>query len=315
MSVFDIPNAEAIPQNLSRVFQDLRSMRRKSSYRIQHEMRASSFPVCPRAYHIYRRTPQEKRPIFEESFVLDSTALMGTALHLSLQKWFAVQGYLYGNWVCVHCRKIRRNATGMQLCSKCGREMVYREFEVAWTEETPFSGHLDGLLKFPDETYVIDFKGSSPEAMRAIRDSGKPKETHYLQVNAYANAVNLHPEAFGNVGEVTKLIIIYVDRSTPHRLWHPVKVPVSQKIYRETVGRIKIAQQSLEDLVVPRGLCLKPSDPYAKYCPWKILCFSPALDGMLSDQVEPEGSGKPNHSERELLLLASYLEPGIKIES
>jgi ribosomal protein L37AE/L43A len=315
VSVFDIPNAEAIPANLSRTFQDLRSMRRKSSYRVAQEMRASSFPVCPKAYHIFRRTPQEKRPIFEESFISDAATLLGTSLHLVLQKWFAVQGYLYGDWVCVHCRKIRRQATGMQLCAKCGREMIYREFEVTKTAETPFSGHIDGLLRLHDANYVIDFKGSNPDAMRDIRNSGKPKEQHYLQVNAYANAVNLHPEAYGNIGEVTKLIIIYIDRSMPHRLWHPVKVPVSQKIYRETVGRIKLAFQSLDDMVVPRGLCLKPSDPYAKYCPWKQICFSPALDGMLSDQVVPEGSSKPSHSERELLMLASYLEPGIKLGS
>jgi hypothetical protein len=278
-------------------------------------MRASSFPVCPRAYHIFRRTPQDKRPIFEESFVSDAATLLGTSLHLVLQKWFAIQGNLYGDWVCVHCRKIRRRATGLQLCGTCGREMLYREFEIANSPEIPFSGHIDGILRYPDANYVLDFKGSNPDAMREIRSSGKPKEQHYLQVNAYANAINLNPEAYGCIGEVTKLIIIYVDRSLPHRLWHPVKVPVSQKIYRETVGRIKLAFQSLEDMVVPRGLCLKPSDPYAKYCPWKQICFSPALEGMLSEEVVPEGSGKPAHSERELLMLASYLEPGIKIGS
>jgi hypothetical protein len=314
MGVFDIPNAETLPQDLSRTINGLRYLRRQSAYRVEQQLRASSFPVCPRAYHIFRRTPQDKRPIHEESFASEAATLMGTALHLALQKWFAYQGYLYGNWVCVFCKKIRRHASGMQICQSCGREMVYHEYEVQKSEQIPFSGHIDGILKYGTDVYLIDFKGSNPEAMREIKNSGKPKESHYLQVNAYASAVNLNPAAYGGIPEIKKVIIIYVDRSLPGRLWQPVKVPVSPKIYNETVARIKLAQLSLQDMVVPRGLCLKPADPYSQYCPWKTICFSPAIEGLLSDKVEPVGVARPNHSERELLLLASYLEPGIKLE-
>jgi hypothetical protein len=315
MSVFDIPNAEAIPQDLGRTLGNVRYLRRPSAYRSEQQIRASSFPVCPKAYHIFRRTPYENRPVAEEKFSSEAATLMGTALHLALQKWFAIQGYLYGNWVCVYCNKIRRHRAGMQVCQGCGREMTYHEYEIPKSDKVPFSGHVDGILKYGEEVFLIDFKGSNAEAMREIRQKNKPKETHYLQVNAYANAINMNRDAYGGIAEIKKVIIIYVDRSLPGRSWHPVKVPVSEKIYNETMARIKVAFLSLKDMVIPRGLCLKPTDEYGKYCPWKQICFSPALEGLLSDKVEPIGPSRPSHSERELLILASHLEPGIKLDA
>ena len=314
MGIFDIPNAEAIPSDLNRVVGGVKYMTRPSAFREEQQIRASSFPICPRAYHIFRRTPYEKRPVANERFSSEAATLMGTALHLAAQKWFAIQGYLYGNWVCVYCNKIRRHATGIQICQSCGREMTYHEYEIPRADNVPFSGHVDGILRFGEESILIDFKGSNPKAMQEVRKTNKPKESHYLQVNAYANAINMNLALYGGINAIKKLIIIYIDRSLPGQIWHPVKVPVSTKIYDETIARIRLAFLSLRDMVVPRGLCLQPTDDYAKWCPWKTICFSPALEGLLSDKVEPVGSGRPNHSERELLLLASYLEPGIKLD-
>lgn len=306
--MFDIPNGERIGSDLNRLFSEIRYGRKKAEHYLQQAIRASSFPICPRAYHIYKRTPLEKRPLDEDAFVRDSTAIMGTGLHLALQKWFGIQGYLYGNWVCVRCKKIKRHKTGAQRCKKCGRPMIYHEYAVKKNKKTPFTGHIDGILKMPSgEVFLIDFKGSSQQAIRQIKESGKPKETHYLQVNAYANALNTGTQDVGDLGQISKIIIIYVDRGAPHRLWHPVQVAVSERVYRDTISRIRVAKRSLKNMEIPRGLCVTPSDTYAKYCPWKTLCFSPALEGLLSDKVEPE-SPRAYASENELLLLASYLE-------
>jgi len=288
--MFDIPNGEKLPTDLSRLFNDIRSSRRKIDRREQMELRASSFPICPRAYHIFRRTPIAKRPAREEAFVSESTSLMGTSLHLVLQRWFGIQGYLYGNWRCDPCDKEARHRTGTPKCDGCGRPMVYEEYEIKRTKVTPFSGHVDGILRIPNSTYLIDFKGSSLRAIREIRASGKPKSTHYLQVNAYANAINMLPEVYGNVETIQKIIIIYVDRGEPHRTWHPVQVTVSKQVYKDTVSRIYLARQSLLEMRIPRGLCLVPSDEYGKYCPWKATCFSPAIEGLLSDDIQPASS-------------------------
>ena len=305
--MFDIPRGEKLPQDLERLFSNLRSARQRSSIFDAVELRASSFPVCPRAYHIFRRTPIRKRPVKEAAFVAESTALMGTALHLSLQRWFSLNGSLYGNWVCVHCKKIRRHSLGIQHCQSCGRLMLYHEYAIEPDDEIPFSGHIDSILVRGKEPLLVDFKGSSQDAIRKIKDSGRPKESHYLQVNAYANAVNLRQQQFGNVGIISNVIIIYVDRGQPHRLWHAIQVPVRVDLFNEMVGRIRLAQSSLKDLIIPRGLCSSQVDEYARYCPWKTTCFSPAIEGLLSSTVEPE-AGKREKPEQESLLLASYLD-------
>jgi ribosomal protein L37AE/L43A len=306
LSVFDIPNAERLEASFRKSFGDIRYMRRKIEHSEFIQLRASSFPICPRAYVIYRRLPVSKRPRREETFIAESSAWMGTALHQALQKWFGLEGQLHGNWVCVHCKKIRRHQTGMQICSSCGLEMVYHEYAIACTKDNPFSGHIDGILHTPDN-YLIDFKGSNLEKIREYKADNKPKESHYLQVNAYANYVNDHLADFGLTEELKKIIIIYVDRGAPWKTWLPLQVPISRRVYKEVLGRIRLAQECLTTGRIPRGLCVDPADSYAKYCPWRTVCFSPAIDGILSRDVEIEGKHQ-EVSEHELLLLASFLK-------
>jgi len=308
MGIFDIPKAEKFPAGLEKSFGDIRYGRRKVRQREYEELRASNLPVCPRAYIIYRRSPLRKRPLVEETFISETATLLGTALHLVLQKWFGLQGHLFGNWVCVHCKKIRRHQLGTQKCVECGREMIYHEYAIKPSKYAPFSGHIDGILVLPNGTiYLIDFKGSSVPAIREIKKNGRPKESHYLQVNAYAHAVNKDLKRFGLTEKIQKIIIIYVDRAQPWRTWLPMQVPLSRELYREAVGRIHYTRECLKTGKVPRGLCVSPSDEYAKYCPWRQVCFSPVIEGLLSDDVEPE-SKKQEVSEQQLLALAAYLE-------
>lgn len=304
--MFDVPRAEKLDPALNKSFQEIRYLRRKMDEKDFLEIRASSFPICPRAYVIYRRLPIRKRPAKEESFISDSATLMGTALHLALQKWFGIQGSLHGNWACVRCKKIRRHKTGVQVC-KCGREMTYHEYAIPRTKTIPFTGHIDGILKTHAAPMLIDFKGSSVPAMRELKQVGKPKESHYLQVNAYANVVNLHLSRFGLDEKLQKIIIIYVDRGKPWQTWLPMQVPVSRRIYQETIGRVQLAKECLHTGKIPKGLCASPTDKYAEYCPWRTVCFSPAIDGLLSREVQAEGK-RSKESEQDLFVLASYFE-------
>lgn len=307
MSIFDVPRAEKLDRDLNKSFNEIKWMRRKVEHSEYIQLRASSFPICPRAYVIYRRLPVRKRPRREETFIAESSAWMGTALHLALQKWFALEGQLHGNWVCVHCKLIRRHCTGMQKCQKCGREMVYHEYAIKRTKSVPFTGHIDGILRTRTCNYLIDFKGSSLDKIRNFRADGRPKESHYLQINAYANVVNDNLAEYGLKEKLRKIIIIYVDRGTPWKTWLPLQVPINRQVYNDVLGRIRLAQECLKTGKVPRGLCTAPSDDYAKYCPWRTVCFSPAVEGILSRKVEIEGHPQ-EVSEHELFLLASFLE-------
>ncbi len=288
-TLFPIPRAESLDKGLDSIFKSVRMGRRESkTQRFAVERRASSFPICPRAYHIYRRLPLHKRPYDNESLASEAATLMGTALHVVLQKWFGIQNQVfYGNWVCMDCKLIRKHKYGTQVCKKCGQEMLYHEYSIKH-KKVPFTGHIDGLIQAPNMKILLDFKGSSMQKISAIKKMGRPYESHYYQVNAYANVVNKYPKMFGGFGPVEKIVVLYVDRGAANWAWHAVQVPISKKIYRQTLGLISEAEQSVEDLVLPNGICDSPNDSHGQWCLARPMCFSRLLEAELDDKVWPE---------------------------
>lgn len=283
-----IPRPQGIDKRLVEQFQKVRSGRRRGA-RMRVEQRASSFPVCPRKYHIYRRLPLQRRPFEDDTFIRDAATLQGTALHLALQKWFGIElpDHAYGNWGCRACKKIRRHQRGIQICKSCGNEMVYVEYCIKKMRDTPFTGHIDMILWYQDIRYLVDFKGSSLDKIKEIQQHG-PKYEHYLQTNAYANAINLGKQAVGPLDRIDKIVIIYVDRGKPWWKWWPVQMPVSKRVYRESISLIKKAHQSLKTMRAPRGICNSAADPEARWCEARDLCFDPLLETKLDDTVHPE---------------------------
>jgi len=283
-----IPKPEGIDKRLLEQFQKVRSGRRRGE-RMRVEQRASSFPICPRKYHIYRRLPIHKRPFEDDTFIRDSATLEGTALHLAVQKWFGISmpDHAFGNWGCPECKKIRRHKRGVQLCKKCGNEMIYVEYAVRKMRETPFTGHIDMILWYRDIRYLVDFKGSSMNKIKDIQKDG-PKYEHYLQTNAYANAINIGNQSMGPLDRIDKIVIIYIDRGQPWWKWWPVQMPVSKRVYRESISLIKKAHASLETMQAPRGICDSAADPGARWCEAKSLCFDPLLETKLDDIIHPE---------------------------
>lgn len=283
-----IPNPEGLDKRLLEPFRKVREGRRRG-HRMRVEQRASSFPICPRKYHIYRRLPPHKRPFEDDTFIRDSSALQGTALHLALQKWFGIElpDHAYGNWGCAECRKIKRHRLGVQQCNQCGADMQYVEYCIRKLRDVPFTGHIDMVLRYHDIKFLADFKGSSFDKIKHYQATG-PKYEHYLQVNGYANAINLGGQQVGKLGRIDKIVIIYVDRGKPWWKWLPVQMPVSKRVYRETVALIQKAHASLKTLQVPRGLCESAVDPEARWCEARDLCFDPLLETKLDDIVHPE---------------------------
>lgn len=306
--LIDIPHCETLDPELKASFRQLQNAQRSLPGTIAFtEARASSFPLCPRAYHISRRLPRKYRPEKLESFMNEAAALMGTALHLVAQKWFGLQypQHWYGNWECPWCRKTRHNRVGPQTCTGCGRAMIYQEYAVERQKGVLWSGHLDGILKnFNGRNYLVDFKGSYQSKMFKLRAEGKPSEGHFCQTNAYAWAVNDGKVSVGDLGKIDKILIIYIERGRPHVLWEPIMVSPSRTVYRQTNTFLKLARRSLKELVVPKGFCLNGTDYYAKYCPWNEICFSEQLDAMLlKDRILPEYRFKPQREDALNLLL------------
>jgi hypothetical protein len=286
--LFELPSQQTLDPEILQLIRKVQYGRRDSEERFSEAKRASNFPVCPRAYHIYRRLPVEHRPFKDESFISEAATLMGTALHTVIQKWMGIHGELYGNWVCLDCKRIRRHKYGIQSCSKCGQEMWYKEYAIVPSKKYPFSGHLDGLLRIGRKRYLVDFKGSSIEKIKRRARMGRPEEKHYYQTNAYAHLVNARPKTFGNFGKVGSILVIYVDRGAPHKMIHTVQMPLSKRVFKQTVGLLHEAHESVESMELPTGICAGPRDTHATYCRLKTMCFSKVCEVNLHDKVWPE---------------------------
>lgn len=303
-SLFKVPRSRQLPKDVATTFRFIRDGRRKQETHWFMERRASSFPLCPRAFHICYRLPPNERPYRDESFASEVATLMGDALHAVLQKWFGLQeGLLWGNWKCYNCKKIRRHKYGPQRCKTCGQEMVYKEYALPKKKGLPFTGHIDALTTMLSGNYLLDFKGSGADKIREIRKEGRPIDYHYYQTNAYANVVNKYPQHFGGFGPIDNIIIVYVDRGWANRLWHSVMVPVSKRVFRQCVGLIDEGQDSLNTLRVPNGICSSDRDPKGQWCKVRSFCFSRLLEATLKDKVWPEKKkrgGKPSQIKRSL---------------
>jgi hypothetical protein len=281
-----IPRQETLDPVLKQAFGRVRSGRRNSTRRFKVDFRASALPVCPRLYHIYRRLPIEKRPFQQDSFVSDAAAMCGTAMHLALQKWFGIEAQLFGNWECLPCGWVSpKPVAGLQTCPKCQQPAIYKELEVLKVRRVPFTGHMDAVLQTPS-TWILDFKVVSPKKIYEVRQNGAYRR-HFYQINAYANAINLGEQPQTGLDHVDGVVLVYVDRGDPWINWQPVQYPVSQKIYRETLTLIAAGKHSLKELKPPRGICVAEDDPEAKWCPARQMCWSPLLETMLLDTVQP----------------------------
>lgn len=308
-----IPKAEIVDSEIKAAFTKIREAERsiKGQYDFT-ELRASSFPICPRAYHISRRLRKKHRPLRKERYISESTSLMGTALHLVTQKWFGIEmpEYWYGNYECIYCGRTVRNKYGLQVCKECGREMVYKEFSVRRQKGIPFSGHIDGILRFDDgENYLVDFKGAFWNKIKKVAAANQPILSHFYQTNSYAMAINKGKVSCGDLNKIHKIIIIYIDRGLPHVTWHVCQVTPSKKAFRVTKDLIKAGKQSLKTLQIPPGLCSSNRDPMGEWCPWTSVCFNPKLSQLLSSKVSPELKYKKAASRTlDLILQSDYTQ-------
>ena len=289
--IVEVPRVEPLPQDLYNLFKSIREAERSlpDAY-LNVELRSSSFPLCPKAYHISRRLPQKRRLHKQEKFMLDASALMGTALHMVMQKWFAIMipEAFYGNWKCATCHHTKHHTFGLPVCKHCGKEMLYSEYAIKKGPGLPYNGHIDGILKgFKGLNYLLDFKGSSQDHMRDLKASAHPAETHYCQANSYACAINEGLVKFGDLDHIDKLIILYVERGRPHKLWEPMVVSPSRKVWLKTRELIRVGNRSLKELVVPKGFCVTADDEPGRWCLWRSVCFSPLLESYLVDKVFP----------------------------
>lgn len=181
--------------------------------------RPSGFPYCP-VRHVYKDlTYKDAQLNLKSSFYLS----VGTAAHLSLQRFVALTGHCWGNYGCPKCGllEIRKSPW----CPKCSTETqkVECEYHEIEAQHAAVYAHIDGLLDLGDlGLWVTDYKTTS----LAMRNSGMlPYMKNQHQCSAYVPIVE---RLLGR--PIAGFALIYVPRDNPTKYTvHAVPMTPSMK--------------------------------------------------------------------------------------
>jgi len=256
--------------------------------------RGSSIPHCPLMAGIDAACSLKQSPRTEEtSFIMDSFAAQGPAIHEHLQKWLGISGILLGRWCCA-----REEHTGDAGCSvvlpsptdatqvllgpqfHCGYPMKYVEieptckFRVKVADEqvdVNFSGHCDGILKIDNKYLVLEIKTKTTSALRDIRSKNLPILEHYHQVNSYRYTIpkylSIPSDQFHDY-----MVIWYFDRADISNN-EPIVVPFNPSVFEREVEAHAVTDYLIQHRMWDRLIGICPNADSRPHCPHNNLCF------------------------------------------
>lgn len=256
--------------------------------------RGSSIPHCPLMMGIDAACALKQSPRTEEtSFIVDSFASQGPAIHEHLQKWLGISGILLGRWRCskndyaedTACSVILPSATDLTQVVlgpqfHCGYPMKYVEIEpkckfrvkVADDQvDVNFSGHCDGILFIDGKYLVLEIKTKTTSALRDIRSKNLPILEHYHQVNSYRYTIpkylNISSDLFHDY-----MVIWYFDRADISNN-EPIVVPFNSSVFEREVEAHAVTDYLIKHRMWDKLVGICPNADSRPHCPHNNLCF------------------------------------------
>ncbi len=278
-----------IEKRMSDIFTDVMTQDEEEDYTPQ--LRGSSLPICILLHAHALLDPhvriQEAR--------LKHYAKQGTAFHELFQdnfmrskKWGK---YLYGDFECPKCETVYyKNCTRPKdylthVCKKCGNKgLRYRELEGKY--KGVIGVHVDTVLRFPKEDWVVEYKTTGTFNLKDEKMSCKNK--HHHQASSYPVVME---DVFGIVPK--RYFVIYVNRDAPqhsktslrqHRVF-PFKTDAAivRKRKEQLDNTVKAEKQRIKYFNNPTIANLKKLDSF-RPCKSKEDYFEPRV-GM-NDKYE-----------------------------
>lgn len=256
--------------------------------------RGSSIPHCPLMFGIDAACALKNSPRTEEtSFIVDSFAAQGPAIHEHLQKWLGISGILLGRWKCASsdynaessCSAILPSESGLNKVSlgpqfHCGYPMKYIEiepkcdFRVQVADEcvgVQFSGHCDGVLQIDSKFLILEIKTKTTSALRDIRAKNLPLLDHYHQVNSYRYTV---PKYLGMSESLfhNYMVVWYFDRADINNN-EPIVVPFNPSVFEREVESHAITDYLIKHHMWDKLIGICPNADARPHCPHNRLCF------------------------------------------
>jgi len=223
---------------------------------------------------------------------------VGDAIHEFVQWSLGLRGYLWGRWMCPHCRAVtgwgtmpRVNVSdigGNQIaaaapCNNCrGRNRSHKTIHWRYVEpwagdkEWDQEGHTDGL-------FIKPYKGAHVKAVleiKSINENGYlgkygdplPKPEHIVQASQYVWAARtVYPELFGDLEHI---YFIYVNKNAV-RDWKEFLVPADRAVMAEMQEKMTTVTTALATSQPPEHAraCSSIETKQARTCPMVEECY------------------------------------------
>lgn len=190
----------------TQMYEEAQSEIRKSGVEITRvlDVHPSQIPICPSSF-ILGFTPS----LFSSKKMVQTAILdQGTALHEAVQSFLCLNEHAFGNFFCPECGELWTMQSSPIECPTCHVQLRYQEVGINYKG---FSGHVDFLLKFDDELWLIDFKSSSTASIAG--KVAKTPEAYDLQTLSYALLLR---KQYGL--KIHGRAIIYISRDNPSHM-------------------------------------------------------------------------------------------------
>lgn len=262
-------------------------------WRTPADVRASSFPFCPRKY-VLERLGLKVPPDFtvESNFYTE----IGKAVHYVAQNALARTGRLWGFWRCPNPKcsnedplRITSKKPGFmpESCRYCQHEnLEYEEIRLE-DEEIGFRGHTDGVIVYKSFSSILEvkttgddkitkLKGYSSEQLRLAFQTENPYYGYVHQASTYASLASLK---FPQLPPMKYVDFLFFSRDNPKNyVSFRLSVP-GTSWWGEIRARIVMAQAARAQHILPLGFARDENDlsvlPSCKYCLYKKACLEP----------------------------------------
>lgn len=236
-------------------------------WRRDKEWHPSSGPYCG-LRDAYERYIRGEDPEIEQDFSSDYYLNVGTVTHDAVQTWLGKSGKIIGKWRCEDCGNTRSFGPYPGKC-KCGSIRI--KYEELGGNDGVISWHTDGLFKYGDEYWLVDYKTSSMFAIQKaidLRKQGKktdlPYKKNVVQIENYTVLV----ERRYNI-KITGWLLVYLPRDNPKQnYWIFVAGKQLTDDRREELGtRI---DNWAKDFKVAQQVTTKPIAVFKRLMPTKL---------------------------------------------
>jgi len=239
--------------------------------------RGSSLPVCPRQLMLgkFMDKPLKKKL----PFVADYHMSVGHAIHDLVQKRWARQGILWGDWKCrrLECGVFAKNKI-MTRCPVCNDYLLYQE-KVVHDEESGFNGHCDGVVWVEElKGFVVcELKTRNSNIIKKFSNE-RPYESDRYQLAMYSYLIERDFWL-----PIAGRMIVWIGKPRPEPFLEWFYPGNGKKLYDEQV-RLKMQGDKMLAEKKPLevyGRCKEPEDVGS--CPFGGICMSPKKDDLIMD--------------------------------